>query len=128
MPARYVILKEQRLVISIGWGRLTFDDFRNQQDQLTNSPDFDPAFNQLVDVSATTTLDLTTEQAKTIAKRGIYLPSSRRAVIATDPAIYGMGRMMDVYHSMATGREFVRVFRDRASALEWLGLKELPPY
>jgi hypothetical protein len=35
--------------------------------------------------------------------------------------------MMDVYHAMASGREQVRVFYDRKSALEWLGVKQLPP-
>ena len=127
MPARYVILKEQRLVVNIGWGRLIFDDFRNQQNQLTNDPEFNPAFNQFVDISQVTALDISVEQAKTVAMRGIYLPTSRRAVFASDPAIFGMARMMDVYHAMASGREQVRVFYDRKSALEWLGLKDLPP-
>jgi len=128
MPARYVIFKEQRLVINVGWGHLTFDDFRGQQQALTSDPDFDPSFDQLVDVSETTSLDLNIEEAKTIARRGIFLPTSRRAVVATDPAIFGMGRMMDVYHSMATHREQVRVFYDRKSALQWLGLDTIPPY
>jgi hypothetical protein len=127
MPARYVILKDLRLVVNIGWGRLVFDDFRSQQEQLTSDPAFDPAFNQFVDISQVTGLDISVEQARTIAMRGIYLPTSRRAVFATDPAIFGMARMMDVYHAMASGREHVRVFYDRKSALEWLGIDELPP-
>lgn len=80
-----------------------------------------------MDISQVTALDISGEQAKTIAKRGIYLPTSRRAVFASDPAIFGMARMMDVYHAMASGREQVRVFYDRKSALQWLGLTELPP-
>ena len=127
MPARYVILKERRLVVSLGWGRLTFADFRLQQDALTQDPDFDPAFDQLVDVSEATSLALSVEEAKTIATRGIFKPTSKRAVIAINPEIFGMGRMMDVYHAMATGRDKVRVFYDRESALRWLGLESLPP-
>lgn len=59
----------------------------------------------------------------------MFHPSSRRAVIATNPDVFGMGRMMDVYHSMATGRQNLRVFYDRASALQWLGVENasLPP-
>lgn len=127
MPARYVILKERRLVISLGWGHLTFSDFRSQQDAFAQDPDFDPTFDQLVDVSQATSLDLSIEEAKIIAARGIFRPTSRRAVIATNPDIFGMGRMMDVYHAMATGRDQVRAFYDRKSALQWLGLESLPP-
>jgi hypothetical protein len=96
MPARYVIHKSQRLIVNYGWGHLTFADFRGQQEALTKDPNFDPSFNQLVDVSQTTSLDLTVEEAKTIARRGIFLPTSRRAVVATDPAVFAMGRLMDV--------------------------------
>jgi len=126
MPARYVIYKAQRLVVNYGWGHLTFADFRSQQETLVEDPDFDPAFDQLVDVTQTTSLDLSVEEAKTVARRGIFLPTSRRAVVATDPDVFAMGRMMDVYHSMATHRERVRVFYDRESALKWLGLDALP--
>ena len=127
MPARYVISREHRLVINYGWGRLAFADFRSQQEALVKDPDFDPSFNQLVDVSQTSALDLSIEEAKTIARRGIFLPTSRRAVVATDPAVFAMGRLMDVYHAMATRREQVRVFYDRESALKWLGLESFPP-
>jgi len=128
MPARYVILKEQRLVVSIGWDRLTFADFANQQEQFLADPDFDPSFDQLVDGSKVTVLDLSVEEAKIISRRPIFLPSSRRAVVATDPAIFGMGRMMDAYHTQATRREYVAVFYDLASALKWLGRDSLPDY
>jgi len=127
MPARYVIHKNLRLVVNYGWGHLTFADFRAQQQSLVKDPDFDPSFNQLVDVSETTSLDITVEEAKTIARRSIYLPTSRRAVIAKDPNVFAMGRLMDVYHAMATRREAVAVFYDRESALKWLGLENLPP-
>ena len=127
MPARYVIHKDLRLVINYGWGYLTFADFRGQQESLVKDPDFDPSFNQLVDVTETTSLDLSIEEAKTIARRSIYLPTSRRAVVAKNPDVFAMGRLMDVYHAMATKRKDVRVFYDRESALKWLGLETLPP-
>jgi hypothetical protein len=123
VPCRYSIDKERRLVICTGWGRLTFADMRAQQDELTGSPDFDPTFHQLVDVTGVTVLDLSVEEAKAIAKRGIYSPTSRRAVVAASPAVFGMARLMDVYHSLATGREQVRVFYDGDAALQWLGLE-----
>ena len=72
MPARYTIYKDQRLVINYGWGHLTFADFRRQQEAMIKDPDFDPDFDQLVDVSQTTALNLSIEEAKTIASRGIF--------------------------------------------------------
>lgn len=127
MPARYVIHKDQGLVVNYGWGHLTFADFRAQQDTLIKDLDFDPSFNRLVDVTEATALDLTVEEAKTIARRSIYHPASRRAVVAKDPDVFGMARLMDVYHATATRREQVRVFYDRDEALKWLGLQSLPP-
>jgi hypothetical protein len=128
LPCRYLIDKERRLGISTGWDRLTFADMKAQQDEVLANPDFDPAFNQLVDVTAVTVLDLSIAEAKWIANRGIYSPTSRLAVLASNPAIFGMARMMDAYHSMATGREQVSVFYDLDAALAWLGLKSLPGY
>jgi len=128
MPARYFISKEHRLLVSIGWGRLTFPDFKSQQESYLTDPDFDPSFDQLVDVSQVTSLDISIEEAKTIARRAIFLPTSRRAVVATDPLVFGVGRMMDTYHSLATGREQVGVFRDRESAMRWLGRSVLPDW
>jgi hypothetical protein len=104
MPCRYIVDKERKLVISIGWDRLTFADMRGQQEEFAKDPEFNPAFNQLVDVTAVTVLDVTIEEAKRIARRGMFLPTSRRAVIASS------------------------VFHDRESALKWLGLDNLPPY
>ncbi len=127
MPARYVIYKDQRLIINYGWGQLTLADFRGQQEEMIKDPDFNPDFDQLVDVSQTTALDLSIEEAKAVATRGIFSRTSRRAVIATDPNVFAMGRLMDVYHAMVTHRSQVRVFYDRESALKWLGLDSLPP-
>ena len=126
MPARYVIHKDQRLIINYGWGNLTFADFRGQQEAMIKDPDFNPDFDQLVDVSQATALNLSIEEAKTIASRGIFSRTSRRAVIATDPDVFAMGRLMDVHHAMVTNRTQVRVFYDRESALKWLGLDGLP--
>jgi len=120
MPCDYIIDKKRRLILCTGWDHLTFGDMKAQQVELANNPEFDPSFNQLVDVSKVTHLDLSIPQAKTIAKHGIYLPTSRRAVVVASPEVYGMARLMDTYHSLATGREMVRVFYHREEALQWL--------
>lgn len=91
-----------------------------------SDPDFDPAFDLLIDATGITALDITTDEAKTIARQGLFSSTSRRAFLASSPAIFGMGRLLGAYHAMATKRDQVRVFYDRALALKWLGLEIEP--
>ncbi|SRR6266700_3927832 len=126
MLARYVIDKERRLVISTGSEQLTFSQVKTHQDQLLNDPDFDPEFNQLIDMTAVTSLDISVDEAKMIARRKLFSSTSRRAFVATSPTIFGMGRMMEAYHEMSNVASQVRVFYDLPSALKWLGLESRP--
>jgi hypothetical protein len=124
LPCRYVIDKERRLVISIGWGLLTYDEIKAHDDQLENDHDFKPEFDQLADLTKVATLDISAEQGKTIARRNLFSGTSRRAWVASDPSIYGMGRLMATYHEMALNSSDGRAFYDLPAALKWLGLSE----
>jgi hypothetical protein len=126
MPCRYVIDQQRRLVITTAWDRVTFTEAKAHQDQLSNDAAFDPDFNQLVDASAVTALEATIDQIKTLSKRGIFSPASRRAFVATRPDIFGVGRVMGTYFEMGRVPQQVQVFYDLASALHWLGLEEDP--
>jgi len=126
MPCSYAIYKERRLVITKVWDRVTFSEIRSHQEQFRNDPDFDPQFNLLIDATAATALDVSTDEARTIASQGLFSPVSRRAFVASNPAIFGMARLIGVYHAMSTKQEQLRVFYDRALALQWLGLKDDP--
>lgn len=126
MPLRYVIYKALRLVVSTGWDHLSYADAKAHQEQLLSDPDFRPEFNQLLDATAVTDVELTTDQAKTLASRTVFAPTSRRAFVATNPAIFGMGRVFGAYHGMSKQSSYVGVFYEMPPALEWLGLKELP--
>jgi len=53
-----------------------------------------------------------------------FSPASRRAFVSANPAIFGMGRLMEAYNDMAPAPPQVRVFRDLSSAWRWLGLEE----
>lgn len=123
MPCGYVIDKERRLVRSSCSGRLTFADAKSHQERLKNDPDFAPDFNQLLDLTAVTSLDISTEEAKTIAHGTLFFsPPSRRAWVASDPVVFGMSRLVEAYRQMAGAQDQFRVFYDRAEALQWLGL------
>jgi hypothetical protein len=126
MPARYVIDKERRLVITTGSGRVTFAEIKAHQDQLLNDPNFNPEFNQLLDMTAVISLDLSVGEAQIAASRRLFSPTSRRAFVATSPTIFGMGRMMEAYHELSTAASLASIFHDLPSALKWLGLESVP--
>ena len=124
MPFSYVVYKKHRLVVSTGTGRVTYDEIKARQDQTKGDPDFNSDFNQIVDLRAATTVDLTVDQARELASRNIFSPTSRRAFIATTPAVFGMGRMWESYTEIAQKTSQIRIFSNLLSAIDWLGLKD----
>ncbi len=126
MPCSYVIDRDRRLVVTTAWDRVTFAEAHEHQDQLLSDPSFDPEFNQLIDAAGVTSFDISGDEAARLATRAVFSAKSRRAFLATNPATFGMGRLMETYHSIAQLPEQVSVFRDRESALQWLGIEALP--
>ena len=125
MPCHYIIDKERRLVISVGVDLVTFAEMKAHQDQLLRDPDFNPEFNQLIDATEVTAVDLSRDGAQEITHRNIYSPISRRALVATRPAVFGMGRLLMTYFEMADPPSQTNVFYSLAPALKWLGVEEL---
>ena len=126
MPAEYIIDKKRRVVISTAWGRVTFAEARAHQKRLKNDPDFRPEFNQFLDATGVTALDISSEEAPTLGRNSPHFSSaSRRAWVAANPFLFGIGRMIAVYREIAGGTEQLRVFNDREEALKWLGLDAL---
>ena len=127
MPVRYVIDQERRLVTTIGYEHVTLADVKAHEEQLASDPAFNAEFNQLIDATAVTSWDVSVEDTKLIARQTFFSPTSRRAFVATNPAIFGMGRLMAAHHEMATrNEEQVCVFYELEQALRWLGLNALP--
>jgi len=123
MPAHYIIDKERRLILTTGEGVLTFPEIKSHQNRLIADPDFDPTFNQFIDVTTVEKLDLSFEQAKTLARQAVLSRASRRAVVANEKSVYGMFRLMQTYHEGIKSASHVAIFYDRAEALTWLASK-----
>ena len=119
MPVDYVIDPVRRLVITTCEGRVTFAEAKDHQNRMLGDPAFDPTFDQLIDATAATELVLSEAEAIAIADRSVFSPLSRRAFVATQPEIFSMGRMLQVY---AAKHDTGQVFSDLDSALKWLGL------
>ena len=119
MNLRYSIDKQRRLILTTAEGRVMFDDIRGHQDRLLANPDFDPSFDQLIDATAATNLEISADEARALANRRIFSPKSRRALVATEPHIFGLGRMMEIYHEGLKSAD-VHVFYSMDAALNWL--------
>jgi len=126
MPCCYVIDKERRLVISIGWGRINFGDMKAHQDSLLADPDFNPEFNQLLDGREVEAADVSGEEMKLIVRRKVFSRDSRRAWVAKEPSVYGIGRMGMAYLEMSDNPGNLCAFYDIEPALKWLGVESLP--
>lgn len=120
MPASYMIDVARRLVTSRIWGEVTDQELREQHASLRADPDFDATYCQLIDVREMSTVRLSSGVLSSLAQRSNFAPESRRAVIATEDDAFGLARMFSSW-AAASGRQ-VRVFRDLASAEEWLGV------
>lgn len=125
MPCHYIIDKGRRLVISTGVDVVTFAEMKAHQDRLAKDPDFRAEFNQLIDATGVTALELSSAGAQEIIHRNLYSPASRRALVATRPAIFGMGRLLMTYLEMSDTPSQTHAFYELAPALRWLGMEAL---
>ena len=96
-----------------------FDDIRSHQDRLLVDPDFDASYDQLIDATTATRFDISEHEARILAERRIVSPESRRAFVATEPHIFGLGRMMSIYHENL-GYADAHVFYSMDEAWKWL--------
>jgi hypothetical protein len=89
MPVKYVTNKKRGIVITTAWDRVTLEEARAHQEQLKHDPEFIPVFNQLLDGTGITALQVSTEEAKLLARNSPpFSPSSRRAWVAATPFLF----------------------------------------
>ncbi len=126
MSCTYFIDHQRRLVITTGSGRVTVAEIKSHREQLVADPDFHPDFDQLIDMTEVSALDLSMDEAKSAGRHPHFSSKSRRAWVATTPDIFAMGRLMAAHDELARGPAHVGVFYERAAALQWLGLDAMP--
>jgi len=123
VPFSYVVHKDQRLVISTGSGRVTCPEIKVRQDQTATDPDFNPDFDQIVDLRAVTAFDVSVDEFTELAARKVFSSRSRRAFVASSPGVFGMGRLWEAHTELSQEISQIRVFYELSAALEWLGRK-----
>ncbi len=123
MPCTYVIDKQRRLVLTKAWGLVTAAEVIAHQTQLRGDADFDRTFFQLFDASGVTKLDHDQRDVQLLAAREMFSAESRRAFVAGNEVVFGIGRMFEIYRELSGVGEQVRIFQDMNAALQWLGLR-----
>ena len=71
MPFDYVVYKETRLVISTRI--VTWEGIKSRQDQTKTDPNFDPGFDQIVDLRLVTRFEMSLQQTRSLARRQNFL-------------------------------------------------------
>ncbi len=122
MPVSYVIDKDRHLVITNGVGRVTFNELRINQGQLATNSEFNPEFDQIIDFTGVTSLEMTPAEARALATIRLFKPYSRRALVAGTPAMFVIGLVMQAKNRFSEASTQTAVFYELAPALRWLGL------
>lgn len=120
MPSAYVLDEARSLLLSRAWGVFTDRDLSAHLDAFTNDPQFRPNFDQLADLREVTSVAITSSGIRDQVRENPFGPGSRRALVVSSDAAYGMARMFQTLHEESAAP--VEIFRDFDAALAWLGL------
>src|SRR5262249_12506748 len=112
MPFDSVIDTRRKLIVTTGTGVITGEEGFACCTQLKQRSDFNPAFNQLLDLTLATRFDATRDQLQRIANESLLSSNSRRAIVATNPTVFGLARMFQSYRGLSQVSEHVMVFSE----------------
>src|SRR5215467_13316680 len=119
MPFSYVVHKEYRLVISTGSDCVTFGEIKTRQDQTKTDPAFNPEFNQIVDLRAVTRFDMSSEQAKALARRMIFATTAKRAFVGANPVVCDVASLWQIIALKSEHPSQIRVKYEHLAVLTW---------
>ena len=124
MPTRYRIDARRGILFVETRGVWTEADFRRLWDTIQRDPKMRPTFDELHDHSAVTEAKISTKFLKDFTLSFTRYDGQNRgariAFVAPSDEIFGLSRMVEILRD-ASPPEF-HVFREMASAREWLGL------
>ena len=129
MALDYKIDHQQRLVATRCSGTLTDADVFHYQRDVWSQPEVQ-GYNELVDMTDVEQVELPSvgrarQLAAVSAKMDGEAPPSKFAIVAVTELHYGLGRMYSSWRNTdERSKKEVSVFRSRAEALAWLGVKD----
>ena len=121
MPTKLRIDPQARIVYSTLSGNIELDDLIRQVAAIRAHPQFDPEFNELIDLSAVTSFNVSSEDVRRLAGRdSSFSPSADRVLVATQDLVFGLARMFQTFS--ADRRPRFTVVRSLSEAYCQLGL------
>ena len=118
MNATHKIDQEQRVIYSVWSGAATQAEIVAATNALLSDPNFNPHYDRVYDVREVTEASLTKAGLMELSQIDPIYPSERRAVVATNPRISGIGRMYGLLTGTEENGRF-RVVSDLQQALDW---------
>jgi hypothetical protein len=100
------------------WGAVSEDELHDHNQRLRKDPEFVPEYRQLTDVTELTEILIGSKVIIQTAIDHFFAPGTRRAIVASTDATFGMARMFAL-QSEAAGQT-IEVFREMCKAEEWL--------
>jgi hypothetical protein len=120
MPFATSFYLDRRLMITRAWGHITLADVRAYQQELGQRPEFNPTWAHVVDARDAVQIDLSSQDIRQLAETSVLAPSARRAMVATDRAIFGLCRMYGTLFELQVDGSAVGVFTTLDDAIEWV--------
>jgi hypothetical protein len=121
MPTNLRIDPLARIVYSTLSGTIETEDLIRQVAAIRAHPQFNPEFNELIDASAVTSFNVSSEDVRRLASRdSTFSPSADRVFVATQDLVFGLARMFQTFS--AENRPRFTVVRSLSEAYSQLGL------
>jgi hypothetical protein len=118
MGLTYVLDREQRIVRSRGAGVLTMRELQDFYSRLLTDRRFEPDFRGLGDLRGVTEISIESSGLAEAASLPVFGEHAKRALVATNDAVYGMARAYASFTERMS--QTVRVFRSMKVAEAWL--------
>ena len=122
MPVSWTIEPEGRFVVLLPANPSTIEQWRAAMLAVLAAPISRPRLTMLVDRRGTETVtaEFVTQMTGFFAEHQRALSGSRTAILVSEDAAFGMGRMTELKSELDNSDAAIRVFRNHDEAVRWL--------
>ncbi len=126
MPGSYLIDVDAGVVFTRVWGVVNDDELLLHSKALRADPRFHVGQRQIVDFREVTTIRVTADGVRELARLTPFPSDARRAFVVTSDEAYGLLRMYGAF--LDASNDQMGIFRTLEPALEWIGMERATPW